>query len=275
MKSPVKKVTISNPEGHMDYVKKFPVEFNSFEAANKFLQDHQEFHTKGGYDKHNVRVEWENGDVYEYRADISHPAGNCFHSLEYNIGARVKQGLQKFAKEDEAAQRMLENCKTSSLNIEFIEARDKEIRKYNQEVQEREQYEEEFKALLQCNRDSYNYSVAHEEEDTVTNFQGGVTVSYVKGKHIRWTGVNKITHTHSREVHPVQFGQIYKVGDTARVERYVDGEITKITDKSVMIKTDQGNRRLTHRDFFYSNLKRRVNTESEEHHHHMMEIYSR
>ena len=68
MKSPVKSIAITRAEGLIDLCGK-TYTFKAFGDANchiaKFLSTYPDM----GYDKHDIKIEWENGMVYKFRLD--------------------------------------------------------------------------------------------------------------------------------------------------------------------------------------------------------------
>jgi len=69
---PVKSITITRAEGPSDQCG-HPQTVSSFAEASTVLVRNSHAAPKGGgYDKHDFRVEWENGDTYEGRYDLKH-----------------------------------------------------------------------------------------------------------------------------------------------------------------------------------------------------------
>ena len=86
MKSKVKSITITRGEGSPHLVGK-PFTFTSFWQADNHLSRYAHTYPKVGYDKHDVRIEWDNGVVYEMRIDAVHPENEFYYygcnSLEH------------------------------------------------------------------------------------------------------------------------------------------------------------------------------------------------
>jgi hypothetical protein len=69
---PVKKITITRAEGLTELCGR-PMEFPSFTDAKIWLMLQDETYPKhGGYDKHDFKVEFEDGETYEGRLDCQH-----------------------------------------------------------------------------------------------------------------------------------------------------------------------------------------------------------
>ena len=283
----LKRVVISNPEGTKEYTSKFPVEFDSFTGANKFLQENMEYHTKGGYDKHNVMAEWEDGQTYEYRADISHPEGNCFSSIEYNIGQRIKQGLL-FMKGNSVCEEtrkstdeFLKNYVTSSLNekeLADIIARDRELCEINSEKQKKEQYakeKEQYAKEWEELKEALAKKSGDIDEDKEKAFPSRHDYAYYKkGEYIRFGGTKKRVNPSNDESEMVEYHNYYSLGDDVKANRYESGQIKSITEKSVMIELREGvTRRVSHADFSVSNDNSSRDIESIEYENAMYRAY--
>jgi hypothetical protein len=86
---PVRKITITRAEGPTVLCGKLK-EFTSFLDANTWLLSQDEtFPKHGGYDKHDFKVEFEDGEIYEGRLDCKH------HSCKNN-DLDIKEHIASF-----------------------------------------------------------------------------------------------------------------------------------------------------------------------------------
>lgn len=287
----VKKITISRPTGYTEYIKKFPVEFTSFKEVEKFFNNNIKFLPLGGYEKHDIVVEWEDGSTYSYRGDLSHPKGNCYCSLEYNPGKRIKSACfyqirefekgEKWIHEDEynRYKEYIANCDLSDLSedaLNKIAEKDSETCKINEKNQKEEQYREEFISLKKSLAKAPDIKIDKNEKkiDVGNKF---FEAYYSKNNYIRWFGAVKMFNpgTHLEEVVVIMGG--YKLGDKAKAEygNYNSswGMISSITDKNIIIKKEEGDcfysgaksKRVDHRWFFLQHNQTDRQIESIEH----------
>ena len=263
----VQTITISRPEGHSDYTSQFPKTFTTFEEANKFLQDNSHYHTDGGYDKHDVAVEWANGeDSYSYRADIASPKSCCYHSIEYNIDQRIKQGMLYYVNAYESGdrslvseaeyndlKRMISDLEMSPMTKEEFDAQeviDGVKRKVNEERQKVEELIEAF--------EEHKKEIISDEVVPVSNKEFTFEIGSIKARYskeyivIEGTQIEKDPTT--MEYTDVPFRAVFKVGEDAQYGyRYYDeGRITSITQNSVMISS-RSNKRIKIEDFIHFN----------------------
>lgn len=254
----VKSITISNPEGRHEYCNQFPKTFNSFEEANAFLQANSHYHAEGGYDKHNISVEWEGPkqDVYAYRGDIASPKGNCYSSIEYNIDQRVKQGMlfyieayengDRFVAEEsyKDLSRMVVENEMSSLSKEELKAiqeADNEIAKSNDmriKIEEAVVEFEEHKASL---IDDTHVEPAKKEFSVD---YGWVKVRYSK-EYIVIEGGQTEKHPKTLEDVKVPFRMVLLIGaeDVHYGYRYYHtGSIKAISANSVLVESSSNKR---------------------------------
>ena len=83
---PVKEITITRAEGlNCGRTKKF----SRFSEANGEMSSHSHTYPKMGYDKHQVKVVWEDGTEYDFRLDAQHPEN------QYYSGNWVNEDLHR------------------------------------------------------------------------------------------------------------------------------------------------------------------------------------
>lgn len=272
----VTKVRIEGAEGKSEYCAMFPKEFTSLEEANQFLVANQHYHTERGYYKHNITVFWGDEDYYKYRADLCAPRGNCYHSLEYNIGARIKQGalyyLSEYEKgvypegteEYEFLTRIcsgeFELSNLTEVQLYAIEEIDSVIRKSNNFRMENEDKLVELENHIATAYDKTE--VTHSKKETSFEIARGsyhegktTKVTYCAGKtgYIIIEGESKDKNPVTGETITYPCRKVFTVGDKGTAD-YDDecGEIVSITAKSVMIEGNfyKGSRKRLTVDFF-------------------------
>jgi hypothetical protein len=253
MKSPVKKITILWAEGKHSYCSQFPKEFNSFEECSKFFLSNQHNYTEGGYDKHGMKVEWENGDEYSYRADIAHPRGNCYHSEEYYPERRIKlacfnrikmfeSGQQGWGDTEESIKELKEFMNKVDLGemtqgqLSAICAADDLTRKNNERDQQIMEARREFEEAKMRMYDHTEVEPAKNEKQYEV---GKYRVRHSAGKngYLVIEGTEK-NHEFG-ESYPIR--RVYQVGSEATCYEYgtVFAKIKSITEKNVVLESDR------------------------------------
>lgn len=133
----ITKITITRLEGRKELCG-IPKVFDQVAAvsdATKWMTSQAHSFAKDGYDKHNVKIEWEDGESVEFRFDAMHPTNPRFKTLSVvasfrdsaayylekgyafhgdpnspeNIDHRV--GLARFVKDREGFMALAENVK--------------------------------------------------------------------------------------------------------------------------------------------------------------------
>lgn len=87
----VKRIEITRAEGPIHLCGRKET-FDNFRDANLHLLWNQSTYTKLGYDKHDVVIEWEDGNTYSLRHDCQHPENKYFKGNE--IDKRLKAGVK-------------------------------------------------------------------------------------------------------------------------------------------------------------------------------------
>jgi len=88
-KASVRRVTVTRAEGPCELC--MTKEFDTLRAANDWLAENSlTAPDNGAYDKHDFVVEWDDGEKYEGRIDVQHPAQGGAD----RIGSHVRQWLR-------------------------------------------------------------------------------------------------------------------------------------------------------------------------------------
>ncbi len=95
IKSKIKSIEIERCEGKSIYCRTY--NFKSIKNADRYMNYFSNTYPKQGYDKHKVKIIWEDNTQYLFRLDAMHIENEyCLGTYENNVSQAIKRSIKYY-----------------------------------------------------------------------------------------------------------------------------------------------------------------------------------